>query len=162
MLKRIIINLWPVLFLTACQTHFPIVSDDINAQPCSNQTETIELADIDYLLYANRMVDNMIKSHLASNKHPGRIKLFIEPLASSIDTGINLQTLNLSIKNRIIRSGQFIIEQNKKRAKVQISGSITIVNDTEKSCQQDYEQFSLQLTRLDDNKIIWFETKYFN
>ncbi|MCU7820050.1 MAG: penicillin-binding protein activator LpoB, partial [gamma proteobacterium symbiont of Lucinoma myriamae] len=113
MLNKLILLVLMLVFVNACQTHLPIAAqmEGMENSDCPKNIEQIELADIDYLLYANRMVDDMIQDHnvqeaLGSN----RLKIAIQPISHENNIAqINMDAINLAIKNRILRSGQFII-----------------------------------------------------
>ncbi len=154
-----------VFLLNACQTHLPIVSDpqmtDSEKVACQQNIEQIELADIDYLLYANKMIDSMIKSkevlaHTANN----RMRVFISPVTHS-DAVMDLAFLNTSINNRMIRSGLFILVDDMGLGDFRLSGAFEEVDQPDSSCAKKYEEFSLQLKENRNDRVLWSDKKRF-
>jgi len=165
-LKKLIAALLSSLLLNACQTNLPIVSehiaeDDVSTmKPCESNIEQMELADIDYLLYANRMVDNMIQDKTVQQKLSSkRLKISIEGISQK--DNMDLTNVNSTVKNRLLRSGQFIIVNNKQTSDVQLSGSFETIQKTRNNCIENYEQFSLQLTDSYSKQLIWSDKKQF-
>ena len=165
MLNKLILFLLMILFLNACQTHFPIVSqmEDSDNISCPKNIDQIELADIDYLLYANRMIDAMIRDHKVQKElTTNRMKLSIQPISHQNNTAkVDMATVNTAIKNRILRSGQFIIVKDEQSSDVQLSGVFENKKIHPNNCVENYEQFSMQLKNSQSGRIIWSEKKQF-
>lgn len=165
MLNKLILLILMLLFLNACQTYLPIATqmEDTENSACPKNIEQIELADIDYLLYANRMVDDMIQDHnvqaaLSSN----RLKIAIQPISHENNIAqINMDAINLAIKNRILRSGQFIIVNDKQSANVYLSGVFNKKAVQSTHCMENFEQFSMQLKNNQTGQLIWSDKKQF-
>lgn len=157
-----------VFLLNACQTHLPIVSDvqmtDSEKVACQQNIEHLELADIDYLLYANKMIDSMIKSKGVQTKtENSRMRLSFSPVAHS-DDAMDMTFLNTSIKNRVIRSGLFILVDDMKTGDFHLSGAFKEIDQSD-SCNkkfQKFEEFSLRLKDNRTDKILWSDKKRFN
>ncbi|MCK5696858.1 MAG: hypothetical protein KAI02_01775 [Gammaproteobacteria bacterium] len=168
-MKKYIISLLSVL-LTACQTHLPLLSQDDNPenQVCINHTEQTGLADVDYLLYANRMVDDLIQNDQVQKRLTfNRLKIAIthidykEDRAMSDVMNVDLTSVNQAIKNRLIRSGQFIMVDNQDNSDVSLSGYFTNSIKENNHCIEYYEQFFMQLKDNHSQYIIWSEQKEF-
>ena len=168
-MKKLIAALLSSLLLNACQTHLPIVSEHIaeddvlTMKPCESNIEKMELADIDYLLYANRMVDSMIQDKTVQQKlSRKRLKIAIEAISRRDNADrANMTNVNSTVKNRLLRSGQFIIVNNKQTSNVQLSGSFETIQNTNNHCIESYEQFSLQLKDSHSKQLIWSDKKQF-
>ena len=164
-MKNLILLLLMLFFLTACQTHFPIVSQAIESEiiPCENNNELLDLAEIDYLLYANRMVDAMIEDHEVQKKlTDSRLKLLIQPVRyEHTSSEINMAAINAAIKNRIVRSGQFIIVNDESSSDVQLSAVFENKKIQANNCMESYEQFSMQLKNSRPDRMIWTNKKQF-
>lgn len=183
-LKKLIIFLLSTLFSTACQTHLPLVDEHngndkkiVITKPCPNnivQIEQVELADIDYLLYANRMIDNMIGSEAVKEKlELHRLKISLAAIQDKNTTHIDMSTLNRTIKNRLLRSGQFIVVANRQASEVHLSGAFEKIEQLstapltpqetsqQTECIVSYKQFSLQLNESQSKKLIWSDKKQF-
>lgn len=180
-MRKLFFYLQMLCLLTACQTHFPIVSDDITSphqtsEPiaCQENIERIELADIDYLLYANKMIDSMTQSNNVQQKTVNsRMRVYLSPVTHSSDD-VDMMFLNTSIKNRILRSGLFIVVEDMESGDFQLSGAFKVIEQQSNSysysysCNQKYqkyqkyEEFSLQLRDSRTDIILWSEKKRFN
>jgi len=150
-----------VFILSACQTHLPIVSEPATENKnCQGNVEQIELEDIDYLLFANTMIDQMIQSQeVQVNTSKNRMRIFIAPVTHSRDE-VDLTFLNTSIRNKIKRSGLFIIINNASKAPFKLSGLFEEIKQ-DHSCNEIYEEFHLQLEDVGNSKILWSDKKLF-
>ena len=162
MLKNAMVFLLSMLLLNACQTHLPIVSESISdSHSCNESIESVELTDIDYLLYANRMVDLLVhdKSIQAATAD-SRMTLFITPVKNNTNEAIEVTPINMAIKNRIIRSGKFIVLDKPEMSQTQLNSSF---NDLQQSdnCAGSPKSFSLTLINSLTRAIIWSENKRF-
>jgi len=152
--------------LNACQTHLPIISDDnvsnsdiSGKAACEQNIERIELADIDYLLFANKMIDSMMQSRNVQKKTVNnRMRLYLSPVHHS---DVDMNSLNTSIKNRVMRSGLFIIVNDLRQADFQLSGTFETINKQANLCNENYEVFSLYLNDSRTDAILWSEHKQF-
>lgn len=170
-MKKLIFSSLILLFLSACQTRFPILSgNEVSEQDasekaaCHEDIERLELADIDYLLYASKMIDSMTQSRNIQNETANsRIRVFLSPVAHS-NSDVDMTNLNTSIKNRILRSGQFIVVNNMESGDFHLSGAFEEIKQQSdaSSCNEKYEVFSLQLKDSRTNKIFWSDKKIFN
>ena len=167
-MKKLLFSSLILLFLSACQTHFPILSgneeQDVSEQvACHEDIERLELADIDYLLYASKMIDSMTQSrNIQKETANSRIRVFLSPVAHS-NSDVDMTNLNTSIKNRILRSGLFIVVDNMESGDFHLSGTFEeIKQQGASSCNEKYEVFSLQLKGSRTNKILWSDKKIFN
>jgi len=177
--KKYIISLLSVL-LSACQTHLPLLSQEDNPEKnvCVSDMEQIQLADIDYLLYANRMADELIQDDQVQKQLSlNRLKIAIAPIkyidnAAMSDlaeddltqvrlTQVDLTTVNRAIKNRLIRSGLFIVVDNQQESDVSLSGYFINKERVINHCIEQYEQFSMQLENTQSQHIIWSQQKEF-
>ncbi len=168
-MKNLIFLLLTVFILSACQTHLPIsLGTDSEGTPknvpeklnCQENIERIELEDIDYLLFANTMIDQMIQNRdvqIVTSKN--RMRIYIAPVTHSNDE-VDLTFLNTSIKNKIQRSGSFIIISTAGEAPFQLTGSFEEINQAH-LCNETYEEFHLQLEDVASNKILWSDKKRF-
>ena len=157
--KRVLFTLSAV-FLTACQAHFPLSNDQ---KHCENDIEAAEARDIDYLLYANRMVDAMVESssvrEILSRQ---RIKLMVLPIINNSSENIELLPVNNTVYNRLLRSGRFIMQHDIQYSNYQFSGSFDEITNSSDSCAGVFKTFSLYLKSIDNEQIIWSEEKKFN
>jgi len=165
-LKKLIFSSLTLFFLNACQTHFPIVSENklSEAAACQENIERIELADIDYLLYANQMIDSMMHSNNVQKETVNsRMRIYLSPVSRNSDD-VDMNILNTSIKNRILRSGLFIVTEDMKSADFQLSGAFKEIKQAADtySCIGKYEEFSMQLRSSRTDTILWSEKKQFN
>lgn len=157
------------LFLTACQTHLPIISehitspDDVNNQPCVSNTDEIKSANIDYLLYVNRMVDSMIEDNTVQQRVSSkRLKIMIQTINNTDNaTQIDMLSVNSAVKNRLLRSGQFIVVNHSQAADVQLSGVFEKKQKQAVHCIKNVEQFFLQLKDSHSKQLIWSDIKQF-
>jgi len=153
--------LYPVLglLLSACQTNFPVATEQ---QLCNDTVEAIELTDIDYLLFANRMIDSMIHHKNIQQEIIGnRMTLSILPVENNTSEAINMIAINKAIKNRVLRSGQFIINESAS-GPFQLSGTFANKQRSSSACAETYTQFSLQLMNTQNKRILWSEDTKFN
>jgi PBP1b-binding outer membrane lipoprotein LpoB len=128
---------------------------------CPDNIERLELADIDYLLYANKMIDSMIQNKAVQTKTTNsRMRLSLSPIAHSRND-VDLNSLNTAIKNRILRSGLFVVVDGTGSANYQLSGIFKAIHQSN-TCNVDYEEFSLQLKDIRTDKILWSDKKRFN
>ncbi len=156
------------LFLTACQTHLPIISDhiasdEVNNQPCVSNTDKTKPAGFDYLLYVNRMVDSMIEDDTVQQRISSkRLKILIKTI-NNTDNAIKIDMLsvNSAVKNRLLRSGQFIVVNHSQAADVQLSGVFEKKQKQAIHCIKNIEQFSLQLKDSHSKQLIWSDIKQF-
>ncbi len=159
MLKKLIFFSLPLFFLSACQTHFPVVSESIS---CAEEMEGIELADIDFLLYANIMVDSLtLDKRIQRETAHSRMNLAISPVTNKTDKEIDMAVINQAIKNRIIRSGQFILVNAAESGRYQLSGSFEEVTRSTNTCDKKYLQFLLKLMNTQTGTIVWSDKKQF-
>lgn len=148
------------MLLSSCQTHLPVISD---SQPCEETIETIELTDIDYLLYANQMIDSMINSRRVQQERlEKRMKVFFVPVINKTDDTIELTPVNIAVFNRLLRSGQFILNEEIQNSQFQLSGSFDESSAASGQCAKPHRRFKLQLKSLKNGEIIWSEEKKFN
>lgn len=163
-MKKLIFSSLCLFFLNACQTHFPILSEnnvpDYKAA-CQENIESMELADIDYLLYANKMIDSMTRSKKVQKETTNsRMRVYLSPVSHSRDD-VDMSFINISIKNRILRSGLFIVVDDIKSGDFQLSGAFKEISQAA-DCKENYEEFSLQLKNHRSKAILWSEKKQFN
>lgn len=161
MLKKLTIYPVFLVFLSACQTHFPIVTEP-EPQACNEPIASIELSDIDYLLFANQMIDTMIQDRniqqRISNK---RMTLKLLPIENRTNEMIDLSKINLTLKNRLLRSGHFIINDSTSEP-LQLSGAFENINTSSNACAESYGRFSLQLQNSQTGQILWSGNRKFN
>ena len=164
-MKKLSFSLLILILLNGCQTHFPVVSEDIestavNSDIACNAADSAVKAN--YLLYANKMIDAMAQSNtVVRNTVNGRMSLSLSPvvIADNIHSdALDSVQLNQTISNRILRSGLFIIKADS--AAFNLSGQIARIKKLHSGCYQTEIQFTLQLKRTD--KILWSETKRLN
>ncbi|MCW8931486.1 MAG: penicillin-binding protein activator LpoB [Gammaproteobacteria bacterium] len=166
-MKKLIFYSLTLLFLSACQTHLPIISESNHSKEanCQENIEQMELADIDYLLYANKMIDSMIQSQpVQAETAKNRMRLSLSPVTHS-RTDVDMTFLNTSIKNRILRSGLFILVNDVNSGDFQLSGVFKELHHSNDSCpdkKQKIEEFILQLNEFKKDTIVWSEKKQFN
>ena len=165
-LKKLFTILLSSFLLNACQTHLPIVSEHIGSadnKACVNNTQYTKSANIDYLLYANRMVDTMIKDDAieqrVSSKRLKVLILEIKHIDNSVQ--IDMVSINNAVKNRLLRSGLFIVVNNIEAADVQLSGIFEKTKRQLTDCIQSVDQLSLQLTDSHSKQLIWSDKKQF-
>lgn len=163
MLKKLSVYSILCLFLSACQTYFPVAEEISEKKPsCGDGVESIELTDIDYLLFANKMIDSMIQAkNIQQQTARKRMTLSIKPVQNNTDEAIEMKTINLAIKNRVLRSSRFIITESATE-QFQLSGSFEKIERSSTGCTDAYTQFSLQLMNMQTNRILWSEDKKFN
>lgn len=155
MLKKIVFSLGILVLLNACQTHFPIVSDLEETENSSSCRENKQLAQINYLYYANIMIDSLTQSQAVKDKtQVSRIKLFINSIHNSTGKSIEMGLIDKEILNRINRSGMFILVNNKAAADYSLNGVI--------KCRMDQEQLSIELVQPQTNALFWSEKKLLN
>ncbi len=160
-MKTLTFSILILFYITACQTHLPIVGVDDVDTPCPENIESIELADIDYLLYANKMIDSMVENNNVKQETiNSRMRLSISPITQS-HSDINMSTLNTAIKNRVLRSGLFIIVSDRSVTNFNLSGEFKEVVQQSSSCSQSYDEFSLQLKNIKNGSTLWSELKQF-
>ena len=159
MLKKLIFFSLPLFFLSACQTHFPVVSESIS---CAEEMEGIELADIDFILYANIMVDSLtLDKRIQRETAHSRMNLSISPVTNKTDKEIDMAVINQAINNRIIRSGQFILVNEVEPGQYQLSGSFEEITRSINTCDKKHLQFSLKLMNTQTRTIVWSDKKQF-
>lgn len=166
-MKKLIFSTLTLLLLNGCQTLFPIMGENgdvertISHEVCPDNIEHIELADIDYLLYANKMIDSMVKSDFVQKETAkSRIRLFISPLIQT-NNAIDIKTLNTSIKNRTRRSGLFIIVNDRSAADYYLSGAFAEIAQQTSVCVKVYDEFLLQLKNNRTDAVLWSDKKQF-
>ncbi|MDX2505298.1 MAG: hypothetical protein QNL62_12600 [Gammaproteobacteria bacterium] len=164
MLKKFILLTLMVLFISACQTHLPVVSESIS---CAETSQSIASADSDYLLYANMMVDSLIQDKKVQKETAvGRMELYLYPVSNNSNESIDMAAVNRAIKNRLLRSSKFIInDSNPESAEsgtFQLSGSFDEIKQQTNNCSESYRQFSLKLMIIRTNSIFWSEKKRFH
>ena len=170
-LKKLVFSSLILLFLNACQTHFPILSENdvpdrrvSEKTACQENIESSELADIDYLLYANKMIDSMTRSEQVQKETANsRMRVYLSPVSHSRDD-VDMSVINTSIKNRILRSGLFVVVDDMGAGEFQLSGAFKEIQQTDDSsfCNKNYEEFSLQLKNRRSNAILWSDKKQIN
>lgn len=170
-MKKLIFSSLTLLFLNACQTHFPILSENDGSDhrvsekaACQENIEAGELADIDYLLYANKMIDSMTRSKQVQKETANsRMRVYISPVSHS-GGDVDMSFINTSIKNRILRSGLFIVVDDMAAGDFQLSGAFKEIQQAgdSLSCNKNYEEFSLQLKNRRTSAILWSDKKQFN
>ena len=160
LMYKLIVPFLFVLSFSACQTHLPIVSEDMS---CEYDIEEIELTDIDYLLYANKMIDAMIKNTRVKKELKNkRMNLEVLPVVNVTSEKIDLKSVYLAIYNRLLRSGYFILHSNSSVADYQLSAVFDSVSQSFEPCGQQYKRLSLQIEKLQNSEILWSEEKKFN
>ena len=166
MLKKVIVLLLSMFLLNACQTHLPVVSDSVSdgtseSHSCDENIERVELTDIDYLLYANRMVDSLVQDkgiqRVTADK---RMTLFIIPVKNNTNEAIEVRPINMAIKNRIMRSGRFIVLDKPEMSHTQLHSSFNNLSQSG-NCAGSPKSFSLSLMNSQTKAIIWSEIKRF-
>ncbi|WP_198266548.1 hypothetical protein [sulfur-oxidizing endosymbiont of Gigantopelta aegis] len=169
-MKKLIVSSL-MLLLTACQTQFPILSEESNAEraivkandkqqsPCQDQSMRQNISTADYLLAVNKMIDAMLHSR-AVNKASAerRIRVYLSPIPS-VDTADSNKSelLNQAIKNRIQRSGKFVLQSALEQSEYQLSGGFNGSCSMYQGRQQD--QLSLKLINNLTQNIIWSKTQ---
>ena len=165
MLKKLILFTLMVFFLSACQTHLPMISESIS---CDENLESIASADIDYLLYANKMVDSLIRNkNVQKETAVSRMELYLYPVTNNSNKTIDMASINRAIKNRLLRSSKFVLLNDAKpvpdeSAEFQLSGSFEEIEQQSNNCSGMYNQFSLKLMNTRTNTILWSEKKRFH
>ena len=155
MLKKIIFSLGILILLNACQTHLPIVSDSEQIENSSSCKENKQLTIINYLYYANMMIDSLTQSQAVQDKtQVSRIKLFVNSIHNKTVKSIDMSLIDKGILNRINRSGMFILVNSKAAADYSLSGVI--------KCRVDQEQLSIELVQPQTNALFWSENKLLN
>lgn len=165
-----------LILLSACQTHFPIISEDIESTKiqdadkviiCEEKNTLVDSAIVkaevkaDYLLYANKMIDAMAQSDVVKkNTLNARIRLSLSPIALDNNFRLNMGKLNQAIKNRILRSGLFILVDH--AADFSLSGEIAAIKKRQENCYRNNAQFTLTLKESRSDKIRWSQTRYLN
>jgi PBP1b-binding outer membrane lipoprotein LpoB len=165
MLKYITFFIFLLFFLSACQTQKIQLDTQIKSiDDCPKHIEKIDLADIDYLLYANRMIDSMIlDEQVKAGYLLSRVTLYIHPIQTDNKIYMDISTLNQAIYNRIVRSGKFIIVNNIEQSNYQLLANIASLNaNMKQNCSNFYETLSLELKNTDTHTILWSDRKVFS
>lgn len=153
-----------ILFiLSACQTTLPVFEQtaetDTKNSVCEDRQKTVNNTQYDYLVYANKMIDSMTKNrNVQEQLKRQRLKIYQQPVVNKTTDNIDISAINYAIKNRVIRSGQFIITNNRNNADYQLGGTIT-VNTNSANCDTGQRKFSLSLTGISKSVILWSEYK---
>jgi hypothetical protein len=163
-----------LLLLTACQTQFPILTEDSISEKnsarvkdsdtshCQNQVNSQKISTADYLLQVNKMVDAMVQSnavHKAGSNQ--RLRIYLSPISAVQNNAVknynkmDSKLINQAIKNRVQRSGQFVLMATLADSEFQLSGNFGAVCSTEK------DELSLQLHNNMTKQIIWSKTQSF-
>jgi PBP1b-binding outer membrane lipoprotein LpoB len=143
-----------LIMMTSCQTHLPIVSEQSEA--CDNK-ELAVFQDVDYLFYANKLADELITSQFLKKNNSSRLSLSISPLVNKTSKALDIQLISQTIKNRILRSGKFLLEQDLQKAHYQL---IAIIEDGEYSIDcKLFPQFKLQLIEIKNQIVVWQKIK---
>ncbi len=155
-----------VSLLSACQTTLPIFEQEqqqsksvIEDSGCNKQKNNARNVQYDYLVYANKMIDSMVKNHNVQTKlKQQRMTIYLQPVVNNTSDNIDISAINYAIKNRVIRSGQFILADRPDAAQYRISGTINAIN-TLSECDSGQRKFSLRLTDIKQPAILWSEYK---
>ncbi len=166
-LKKRNINLltlpFVLLTLTACQTTLPVFEES-NGQitDCSEIQQTITQGPVDYLFYANKMVDSMVNnSNVKSILKNHRIKIYLQTIENKSVDNIDIIAINKAVKNRILRSGQFIVMPDQQNADYRLAGSIYPLQHSADKCDNGNRKFTMSLTSRQQSSILWSEYKTF-
>ena len=152
-----------LLILSACQTTLPVFeqSSEMDTQDsvCPDIQKIVKNVQYDYLVYANKMIDSMTRNRNVQERlKQKRLKIYLQPVVNKTTDNIDISAINYAIKNRVIRSGQFIITDNRASADYQLGGTIT-VNTNVGNCDTGLRKFSLSLTGITQSTILWSEYK---
>ncbi len=166
---KYVLSVLLVVFLSACQTPLPVFEQ--TEQPaaaaeqnteCLSQQQATNNIQYDYLLYANKMVDSMVKSHNVQEKlKQNRLKVYLQSIVNNTADNIDVSAIDYAIKNRVIRSGKFIPSDTKDNADYLISGSINKI-DGANNCDTGQRMFNLSLTGIKQAIVLWSEYKNLN
>lgn len=147
----IILIICIVLILTGCLSN-PVLPD----HSC-DETTAIELRDVDYLLLANTMVDELTASNavikLAENK---RLNVYVDKLFNDTAEAINIEQVEMAINNRLMRSAKINLQQDPAKADFIVTGGFS---EKFVDCNEPIDQFSLILKSTRSNQIIWTQNK---
>ena len=160
MLKKFVFSTGIFLLLTACQTHFPLVSESdqtVNTNYCK---ENKPLTQINYLFYANTMIDSLTQTEAIQEKtNAGRIRLYVNPINNESGKSIDMGSIDEEILNRINRSAMFVLVKNSNAADYSLSGMINTITKRTNQCLLEQEQFIIELRQPHTNTLFWSETK---
>lgn len=163
MLLKVVFSIGILLFVSACQTHLPIVSEPEQTKDDSSCEENKQSTDINYLYYANIMIDALTDSKAVQDKiQVRRIKLFVNSVHNGTGKNINMSLINKEILNRINRSGMFILVNDTAAADYSLSGVIKNTAKNNHECRVDQEQLSIELVQPQTNTLFWSEKKLLN
>ena len=165
-LLPVIAVLFLIVSLSACQTTLPVFEENQESsssvtedRDCTEKKKTSRNVQYDYLVYANKMIDSMVKNRNVQAKlKQQRMKIYLQPVVNNTSDNIDISAINYAIKNRVIRSGQFILADSPDTAQYRISGKINSIN-TVNDCDSGQRKFSLSLTGTKQAAILWSEYK---
>ncbi len=152
-----------LLILTACQTTLPVFEESNGrSTDCNEIQQTVTQSRIDYLLYANKMVDSMVNnSNVKSVLKKHRIKIYLQAIENKTTDKIDIMAINKAVKNRILRSGQFIVMPDQQNANYRLVGAIYPLQHSVDDCDNGNRKFSMSLTGYQQSVILWSEYKTF-
>ena len=163
MLKKFAFSIVIFLFLTACQTHFPLVSEVDQAEDNNFCKENKPLIQINYLFYANTMIDSLTQAKAIQEKtNAGRIRLYVNPINNESGKSIDMGSIDEEILNRINRSAMFVLVNNSNAADYSLSGVINNTIKRTNQCLLEQKQFTIELRQPHTNTLFWSETKLLN
>lgn len=140
-----------LLSITGCLSN-PVVPD----HSCEKSTAT-ELRDIDYLLFANSLVDELTLSkavlQLSEKK---RLNVYVDRLTNNTPEAINLQQIELAIKNRLKRSAKFNLQEDPAKSAYILSGAF---NEKYSDCNDRINQFSMMFSSKSSKQLLWSQHK---
>jgi PBP1b-binding outer membrane lipoprotein LpoB len=148
---KIIFIISILLLLTGCLSN-PIVPD----QFCDTSIP-VELSDIDYLLYANKMVDALtVSNRVTKLAERSRLNVYVEKLVNYTSKKINSTQIEIAIKNRLKYSAKINLQEDPGKAEFILIGSF---NKKYKDCNERVINFSLILKSIGSKNIIWSQDK---
>jgi len=140
-----------MLLLTGCLSN-PLVPD----HSC-DENIAIELSDVDYLLFANKMVDELTASNavikLAAKK---RLNVYVDKLLNNTAEAINIELIEMAIHNRLMRSAKINLQQVPAKADFIVTGGFS---EKYADCNERVNKFSLILKSISSKQIIWTQNK---
>ena len=144
-----------LFLLTGCLSN-PVVPD----YSC-NESIPVELSEVDYLLFANKMIDDLTASNsinkLADQR---RLNVFVAQLENTTPEAINLEQIKLAVENRLKRSAKFNLLDEPDQANYIVSGGFS---ETAGDCNIRTYEFKLIMQSKSSNQIVWSQhTNYFH
>lgn len=148
---KIILIIFILLLQTGCLSN-PVVPD----HSCDKNI-AIELSDIDYLLFANHLVDELTASNAVTKlAAKSRLNVYVDKLENNTSEAINIEHVELTIQNRLKRSAKINLKENPGKADYLLTGGF-IENTVD--CNEQINKFTLILKSTSIKKIIWSQSK---